>query len=212
MKPAISDQAAITFAASLYRAIGFGRTVKEAFEQAKVALLLEGIPEESAPELIVREGVNPDEVRLVEPPNSDDSMASQVRTSLVDTAAMCFVDVMRLTSVASSPAALRVNLDRYPEFVDIADQHLADLRTQTTRLSVTDAARIAKTVGEVERGIAWAIGRLRRGPKLDRSWPDFATMLVEIAGRVHGPIIAAGPAPPRPCVSKARTPTSPPTT
>lgn len=184
MKPAIGDQAAITFAASLYRAIGFGRTVKEAFEQAKVALMLEGIPHDSAPELIVREGVDPDQVRLVEPPNLEDSTSSYVRTSLVDIAAMCFVDVMRLTSVAASPAALRVNLDRYPEFVDIADQHLADLRTQITRLSVADGPGIVKTRGEVERGIAWAIARLRRGPTLDRSWPEFATMLVEIAGRV----------------------------
>ena len=46
MNTAIGDKAAIIFAASFYRAIGFGRSVEQAFEQGKVALLLEGIPED----------------------------------------------------------------------------------------------------------------------------------------------------------------------
>ena len=57
MSTAIGDKAAITFAASFYRAIGFDRTVQEAFDQAKTALLLEGIPEENIPELLVRKGI-----------------------------------------------------------------------------------------------------------------------------------------------------------
>ena len=52
MNRAIGDEAAIVFAASFYRAIGFGRSVKEAFELGKAALLLEGIPEDETPELI----------------------------------------------------------------------------------------------------------------------------------------------------------------
>jgi len=66
MNTAIGDQAAIIFAASFYRAIGFGRSVQEAFEQAKTALLLEGIPEENTPELLVRAGVDPAQIFLVE--------------------------------------------------------------------------------------------------------------------------------------------------
>ena len=42
MNKAIGDKAAITFAASFYRAIGFGRSVQEAFDQGKVALMLGG--------------------------------------------------------------------------------------------------------------------------------------------------------------------------
>jgi hypothetical protein len=59
MKTSITDQAAIIFAASFYRALGFGRSVKEAFVQGKTALMLEGIPEENIPELLVRKGVDP---------------------------------------------------------------------------------------------------------------------------------------------------------
>ena len=65
MRTAIGDQAAITFAASFYRAIAFGRSVQEAFEQGTTALMLEGIPEEDTPELLVRAGVNASEIFLL---------------------------------------------------------------------------------------------------------------------------------------------------
>jgi hypothetical protein len=67
MGRAIGDQAAITFAASFYRALGFGASVQNAFDQAKVALMLEGIPEEGTPQLVTKPGVNPDEVIVVNP-------------------------------------------------------------------------------------------------------------------------------------------------
>lgn len=73
----VGDQAAITFAASFYRAVGFGRSVKEAFEQGIVALELEDIPEENTPELIMRKGVEPEKIFLikdaaVKPPSLDE--------------------------------------------------------------------------------------------------------------------------------------------
>lgn len=65
MRQAIGDNAAIVFAASFYRALGFGRSVKEAFEQGIAALLLEGIPENNTPVLLCRNGVDPARVYLV---------------------------------------------------------------------------------------------------------------------------------------------------
>jgi hypothetical protein len=65
MNDAIGDEAAIVFAASFYRALGFGRSIQEAFDQGKVALQLEGIPEEHTPELLVKAGVNPSQIVLV---------------------------------------------------------------------------------------------------------------------------------------------------
>jgi hypothetical protein len=65
MRQAIGDLAAITFAASFYRALGFGRSIQEAFEQGKTALMLEGIPEQDTPELLVRSGVDPNAIVLV---------------------------------------------------------------------------------------------------------------------------------------------------
>jgi hypothetical protein len=43
----------------------FGRSIEEAYYQGKVALLLEGIPEEHTPELLVKAGVNPSQIVLV---------------------------------------------------------------------------------------------------------------------------------------------------
>ena len=66
MNQAIGDVAAITFAAAFYQAIGFGRSIKVAFESGKAALLLDGIPEENTPVLLVRVGVDPDKVFLID--------------------------------------------------------------------------------------------------------------------------------------------------
>lgn len=67
MSKAIGDEAAITFASSFYRAIGFGYSVKHAFDQGLVALGLEDIPEDETPQLLVRSGVDAAEVYLVNP-------------------------------------------------------------------------------------------------------------------------------------------------
>lgn len=61
----VSDHAAITFASAFYRAIGFGRTIQEAFDQGKTALLLEDISEDHTPRILAREGMSADAVRLV---------------------------------------------------------------------------------------------------------------------------------------------------
>ena len=43
MESPISDLAATMFASSFYSALSFGKTVEEAFQQAKVALMLNGV-------------------------------------------------------------------------------------------------------------------------------------------------------------------------
>lgn len=66
MRRAIGDRAAVRFAASFYRALAFGCSVANAFEQGLVSLELEGIGEADTPELIVRRsGVSADRVVLV---------------------------------------------------------------------------------------------------------------------------------------------------
>jgi hypothetical protein len=65
MKTAIGDKAAIVFAASFYSALGFQRSVQEAFNQAKTALLLENIPEEDTPQLLIRNNVDPNSYTIL---------------------------------------------------------------------------------------------------------------------------------------------------
>jgi uncharacterized caspase-like protein len=67
MNKAIGDDAAIAFATAFYQAIGFGRSVRVAFESGKTALMLAGIPEEKTPELLCRTGVDPSALVLVDP-------------------------------------------------------------------------------------------------------------------------------------------------
>ncbi|MCC3409973.1 MAG: hypothetical protein JGK17_31450 [Microcoleus sp. PH2017_10_PVI_O_A] len=62
MNAAINDRAAIIFAASFYRAVGFARSAQEAFDQGIAALALEGFADESIPELLVKNGVDPSQV------------------------------------------------------------------------------------------------------------------------------------------------------
>lgn len=65
MNDAIGDEAAVIFASAFYRALGFGRSIQEAFDQGKVALLLEGIPEENTPELLMKTGIDASQIMLI---------------------------------------------------------------------------------------------------------------------------------------------------
>jgi hypothetical protein len=62
----MGDRAACAFAASFYRAIGFGHSVQNAFDQGVVSLALEGIPGERVPVLLPRPGVDPSAVFVLE--------------------------------------------------------------------------------------------------------------------------------------------------
>ncbi len=67
MNAAIGDTAARVFAAQFYSAIGFGKSIPEAFRQALAALMLEGIAEETTPQLYLRDGIDEEDLKLVRP-------------------------------------------------------------------------------------------------------------------------------------------------
>jgi eukaryotic-like serine/threonine-protein kinase len=68
MSGAISDDAAIAFATAFYRGLGFGRSIQEAFNLGKNALMILQIPEDHAPRLYSGKGaVEPTQVVLVGP-------------------------------------------------------------------------------------------------------------------------------------------------
>lgn len=67
MNTSIGDEAARIFSSQFYSAIGFGLSVGKAFQQAKAALMLEDIPEESTPELFIKPGFNEEDIILVQP-------------------------------------------------------------------------------------------------------------------------------------------------
>jgi len=66
MNTTIGDEAARIFAAQFYSAIGFGFSLQKAFSQGKSAIMLEGISEENTPELYVKDGLDADQIFLIE--------------------------------------------------------------------------------------------------------------------------------------------------
>ena len=62
MSKAVSDKAAIEFASTFYSSLGFGKSVKEAFDLGIVQLELLAIPESETPQLIVKEGMDPSKI------------------------------------------------------------------------------------------------------------------------------------------------------
>ena len=67
MNTSIGDEAALVFASQFYSSIGFGKSIEVSFNQAKAALMLEDIPEETTPELFVRDGLQANSIILVQP-------------------------------------------------------------------------------------------------------------------------------------------------
>ena len=100
MNIAIGDAAAITFSAAFYRAIGFGRSIQSAFDLGVSAIMLEGISEESTPEIVASPGVDP----------------------------ACVVLLQRdLQNVATKPAVMRaLAITNSPLFVGCGDEGLSD--------------------------------------------------------------------------------------
>ena len=78
MKTSIGDSAARIFASQFYSAIGFGKSVTDAFEQGKALLMMENIPEEDTPELFISDGLNGDELIIVRPEHLDPNETEEV--------------------------------------------------------------------------------------------------------------------------------------
>ena len=65
MNKDIGDKAAIEFSAAFYRAIGFGKSIQEAFDQAVTKLMMDNIPEENTPQLICKRGCKAKEAFVI---------------------------------------------------------------------------------------------------------------------------------------------------
>jgi hypothetical protein len=65
MDGSIGDEGSRVFTAAFYSAIGFGRSIQNAFEQGKTELLLAGINEDKYPKLLPKADVNPSKINFV---------------------------------------------------------------------------------------------------------------------------------------------------
>jgi hypothetical protein len=60
MRTPILDASAILFAETFYLALGFGRSVQNAFDQARARVMMENARQADIPEIVVRDGVSAD--------------------------------------------------------------------------------------------------------------------------------------------------------
>lgn len=60
MRAPIDDRSAAIFAAAIYSALGFRRSLRQAFDQGVAALMLNGMPDPDVPQLHIRGGADPD--------------------------------------------------------------------------------------------------------------------------------------------------------
>jgi hypothetical protein len=82
MRTSILDESAILFAETFYLALGFGRSVQNAFDQARARVMMENARQADIPEIVVRDGVNADATifaGLETPPESSATSAGPVK-------------------------------------------------------------------------------------------------------------------------------------
>lgn len=65
MSDAINDRAAVVFSGAFYRALGFGKSVKEAVEQGRTAIELENLAGVDIPILLTKKGIDPSLARVL---------------------------------------------------------------------------------------------------------------------------------------------------
>ncbi len=90
MSTAVGDKAAICFDTAFYRAVGFGRSVQRAFDEARLELMLQGIPEEDTPQLFNRDDAVADRLFLLHDSSEPKTATQPSQKSSQEIAALFF--------------------------------------------------------------------------------------------------------------------------
>jgi hypothetical protein len=150
MKTEIGDQAAITFAEYFYNALGYGRSVKEAFEQGKAALMLEGIPEENTPVLLTRSGVDAASVLLVQ--------KEQRPQDLIDAYLALARDMLNANSkIEKAPPARKEAIARYYQKISSTLVH-AETELRANQSPHGDCNRMREYARQLPKAIGDYVG------------------------------------------------------
>jgi hypothetical protein len=150
MKSDIGDHAAITFAEYFYNALGYGRSVKQAFEQGKAALMLESIPEEDVPVLISLKGIDPADVFLVQ--------KEQRHQDLIDAYLALAREMLNANSrIEKAPPARKEAIARYYQKISTTLNHVeSELRANQTPHG--DCSKMREYAEQLPRAIGDYVG------------------------------------------------------
>lgn len=105
----VGDDAARVFATQFYSALGYGRSVGGAFDQARAALAMEGMDGRHAPLLSAKAGVNPYELVLVDAGATRNYQPQEDREVLIERSRTHLEHMARHTSL---PLGQGVHLER----------------------------------------------------------------------------------------------------
>ena len=117
--------------------------------------------------------------------STNSEKATFARRIISQTMTMVFVDLMRLLYVAVSDTARAANVARYSEFIDIAEQHFADLRSHLARASIELNAQLNELSLQLERRLSWILGRLKRGPDLSGNEDEYFKKMKQIGQQLN---------------------------
>lgn len=129
MRFPIGDAAAVTFAGSFYRALGFGRSLQEAFDQGLAAVGMYALSETETPQLLSRPGIEPAEIYLLREPATPAGLGHQEelqsRRRLVEALLACGSmrdPAIRSAIVDELPDPICSTIKRHPaDLVDVAN-------------------------------------------------------------------------------------------
>jgi hypothetical protein len=198
MKDSIGDRAAIAFASAFYSALGFGRSVSEAFKQGRIAILLEGVPDADVPALLHRETSDPSKLTLETSPSlafsADPNVPEHIRNLLQSGTRLVAVDTSNLSSGKSVffELALRQSKTTY----------VVQANPRATVRATAEALAAALISAEARHNYEWELTKsaaskmeerlvpfhtlemagIRSGDKLyllgNHKWPEWAPQMV----------------------------------
>jgi hypothetical protein len=107
------------------------------------------------------------------------------RCAISQAMTMVFVDLMRLLYVAYSDAGRAANYERYPVFIDVAEQYFSDLRSHIARFSVDLDTQFHEISLQLERRLSWILGRIKRGLDLSANDSDYFNKMQQIGQKLY---------------------------
>ncbi|GAA4028375.1 hypothetical protein GCM10022232_87790 [Streptomyces plumbiresistens] len=105
-------------------------------------------------------------------------------STLIESVAATFVDIMRLLYVRTSPRAFSVNIDRYEEFIKIATLHASTLRSNIEGFATALTPEAHGLCRRTEQRLLWMIDRLAEPPRAPVTEERYFTLVNGVAAEL----------------------------
>lgn len=107
------------------------------------------------------------------------------RRVISQTTAMLFVDLMRLLYIASNKDVRNANAGWHVEFVNFANQHLGELKSHFTRLSVSLGTELEAQSCDLERQLSYMLNKLKAEQDLSGEYDEYFKRMHKIGRELH---------------------------